>query len=217
MSEISKNIKVCDHPLIKHKVTLLRSRNIAPNQFRTLMREISYVAFPFFIEKTLISLRLFKSLNTMCLIVFVCLSMYIYISCVDVQNLPDVAFLFILYFRRNVNARSFTHYHSRSHIIVWFLSTLTISIEYFSQPKDCDSASLSLSISLSRRLHKQTHETNTHTLHTVWHTYQTHTTCRRSWNLLKISPNMLEDISQHVGRYLPTCWKISSNCAHTVT
>ena len=64
----NSNVRICDHPLIKHKVTLLRSKNIPPNQFRTLMREISYVSTFFFlilfINTFLFSLSLSLSLCT---------------------------------------------------------------------------------------------------------------------------------------------------------
>jgi hypothetical protein len=36
-------VKVVDHPLIKHKLSLVRSRSTAPDSFRRLVREISYL------------------------------------------------------------------------------------------------------------------------------------------------------------------------------
>jgi uracil phosphoribosyltransferase len=36
-----KGVYISDHPLVKHKLTLLRNRQTDPRQFRSLMREIS--------------------------------------------------------------------------------------------------------------------------------------------------------------------------------
>jgi uracil phosphoribosyltransferase len=36
-------VKVIDHPLIKHKLSLVRSRSTGPDSFRRLIREISYL------------------------------------------------------------------------------------------------------------------------------------------------------------------------------
>jgi uracil phosphoribosyltransferase len=37
----SPNVKVIDHPLLKHKLTLLRQKERSTNSFRTLISEIS--------------------------------------------------------------------------------------------------------------------------------------------------------------------------------
>ncbi len=36
-----KNVHVIDHPLIRHKLTLLRDKNTSTKEFRDLMREVS--------------------------------------------------------------------------------------------------------------------------------------------------------------------------------
>ena len=38
---MNKNVHVIDHPLIKHKLTLLRDKNTSTKEFRDLMREVS--------------------------------------------------------------------------------------------------------------------------------------------------------------------------------
>ena len=38
-----KNVKIIDHPLLKHKITHLRDVNTPTNQFRTLVREIAMI------------------------------------------------------------------------------------------------------------------------------------------------------------------------------
>ena len=37
----NENIIICDHPLIKHKITLLRNKNTGTNEFRTIVEEIA--------------------------------------------------------------------------------------------------------------------------------------------------------------------------------
>ena len=36
-----ENITICDHPLLKHKVTMLRNKNTGTNEFRKVVEEIS--------------------------------------------------------------------------------------------------------------------------------------------------------------------------------
>ena len=36
-----ENITICDHPLIKHKLSIVRQRSTGTNEFRTLIEEIS--------------------------------------------------------------------------------------------------------------------------------------------------------------------------------
>ena len=36
-----ENIQICDHPLVKHKITILRDKNTGTNEFRTVVSEIS--------------------------------------------------------------------------------------------------------------------------------------------------------------------------------
>lgn len=36
-----KNIVICDHPLIKHKITMLRNKETGTNEFRTIVEEIA--------------------------------------------------------------------------------------------------------------------------------------------------------------------------------
>ena len=38
---MSKNVHIIDHPLIRHKLTLLRDKNTSTKEFRDLMREVS--------------------------------------------------------------------------------------------------------------------------------------------------------------------------------
>ncbi len=38
-----KNLHIVDHPLIKHKVTLIRDKNTNPKEFRELLEEITYL------------------------------------------------------------------------------------------------------------------------------------------------------------------------------
>lgn len=37
----NKNITICDHPLIKHKITMLRNKNTGTNEFRTIVEELA--------------------------------------------------------------------------------------------------------------------------------------------------------------------------------
>ena len=37
----NENITICDHPLLKHKVTMLRNKNTGTNEFRKVVEEIS--------------------------------------------------------------------------------------------------------------------------------------------------------------------------------
>ena len=37
----NENIVICDHPLIKHKITLLRNKSTGTNEFRTIVEEIA--------------------------------------------------------------------------------------------------------------------------------------------------------------------------------
>ncbi len=41
MSSENKNIIICDHPLIKHKITMLRNKNTGTNEFRSIVEEIA--------------------------------------------------------------------------------------------------------------------------------------------------------------------------------
>ena len=36
-----ENITICNHPLLKHKITLLRNKDTGTNEFRTLVEEIA--------------------------------------------------------------------------------------------------------------------------------------------------------------------------------
>ena len=36
-----ENIQICDHPLVKHKITILRDKNTGTNEFRAVVSEIS--------------------------------------------------------------------------------------------------------------------------------------------------------------------------------
>lgn len=36
-----ENITICDHPLLKHKVSILRNKNTGTNEFRTIVEEIA--------------------------------------------------------------------------------------------------------------------------------------------------------------------------------
>ncbi len=36
-----QNVVVVDHPLVQHKLTLMRSKDISTGQFRALLREIA--------------------------------------------------------------------------------------------------------------------------------------------------------------------------------
>ena len=37
----NENIVICDHPLVKHKITMLRSKNTGTNEFRAIVEEIA--------------------------------------------------------------------------------------------------------------------------------------------------------------------------------
>lgn len=37
----NENITICDHPLIKHKITMLRNKNTGTNEFRSVVEELS--------------------------------------------------------------------------------------------------------------------------------------------------------------------------------
>ena len=37
----NENIMICDHPLIKHKITMLRNKNTGTNEFRAIVEEIA--------------------------------------------------------------------------------------------------------------------------------------------------------------------------------
>ena len=37
----NKNITICDHPLVKHKITMLRNKNTGTNEFRAIVEEIA--------------------------------------------------------------------------------------------------------------------------------------------------------------------------------
>ena len=37
----NENIVICDHPLIKHKITMLRNKNTGTNEFRAIVEEIA--------------------------------------------------------------------------------------------------------------------------------------------------------------------------------
>jgi len=37
----NENIVICDHPLVKHKITMLRNKNTGTNEFRAIVEEIS--------------------------------------------------------------------------------------------------------------------------------------------------------------------------------
>ena len=37
----NENIMICDHPLVKHKITMLRNKNTGTNEFRTVVEEIA--------------------------------------------------------------------------------------------------------------------------------------------------------------------------------
>ncbi|MBQ2288653.1 MAG: uracil phosphoribosyltransferase [Lachnospiraceae bacterium] len=37
----NKNIMICDHPLVKHKITMLRNKNTGTNEFRAIVEEIA--------------------------------------------------------------------------------------------------------------------------------------------------------------------------------
>lgn len=37
------NLRVVDHPLIKHKLTIMRNKNTGPKEFRELLREITFL------------------------------------------------------------------------------------------------------------------------------------------------------------------------------
>ena len=36
-----QNVTIMDHPLIKHKISMLRDKNTGTNEFRTLVEEIA--------------------------------------------------------------------------------------------------------------------------------------------------------------------------------
>ena len=37
----NENITICDHPLVKHKITILRNKNTGTNEFRAIVEEIA--------------------------------------------------------------------------------------------------------------------------------------------------------------------------------
>ena len=37
----NENVMICDHPLIKHKITMLRNKNTGTNEFRAIVEEIA--------------------------------------------------------------------------------------------------------------------------------------------------------------------------------
>ena len=37
----NENIVICDHPLVKHKITMLRNKNTGTNEFRAIVEEIA--------------------------------------------------------------------------------------------------------------------------------------------------------------------------------
>ena len=37
----NENITICDHPLLKHKITMLRNKDTGTNEFRKIVSEIS--------------------------------------------------------------------------------------------------------------------------------------------------------------------------------
>ena len=37
----NKNIMICDHPLVKHKITMLRNKNTGTNEFRAIVEEFA--------------------------------------------------------------------------------------------------------------------------------------------------------------------------------
>jgi len=37
----NENITICDHPLVKHKITMLRNKNTGTNEFRAIVEEIA--------------------------------------------------------------------------------------------------------------------------------------------------------------------------------
>ena len=37
----NENIVICDHPLVKHKITMLRDKNTGTNEFRAIVEEIA--------------------------------------------------------------------------------------------------------------------------------------------------------------------------------
>ena len=41
MYEGNKNSTICDHPLLKHKLSILRNKNTGTNEFRTIVEEIA--------------------------------------------------------------------------------------------------------------------------------------------------------------------------------
>ena len=41
MYQGNENIVICDHPLIKHKITMLRNKDTGTNEFRTIVEEIA--------------------------------------------------------------------------------------------------------------------------------------------------------------------------------
>ena len=36
-----ENITICDHPLIKHKLTMIRNKETGTNEFRSIMEELA--------------------------------------------------------------------------------------------------------------------------------------------------------------------------------
>ena len=166
MSEISKNIKVCDHPLIKHKVTLLRSRNIAPNQFRTLMREISYVAFPFLSKKRRFLFKFIFLKFLMCSCWMDSIFMHISMCCVDCAKIClKVFFCIDSVFSKRCEC-SLTH--SLTHLFISHSSfcgpcpPITISIECFFQPEDYGPIYIYLYLGDFTNKYTLTKQTNTH-------------------------------------------------------
>ena len=41
MYNANANITICDHPLLKHKISILRNKNTGTNEFRTIVEEIA--------------------------------------------------------------------------------------------------------------------------------------------------------------------------------
>ena len=37
----NENVMICDHPLIKHKISMLRNKNTGTNEFRAIVEEIA--------------------------------------------------------------------------------------------------------------------------------------------------------------------------------
>ena len=41
MNYLNENVTICDHPLIKHKLSILRNVNTGTSEFRLVMQELS--------------------------------------------------------------------------------------------------------------------------------------------------------------------------------